>query len=161
MPDRHAATSFGAGRSADGAPTPPVKTPRGQAAPRPEVFSHTETAPAASRSVPTEKQYALLLMMGSGSAWLSAGKRKCEPLLRRGWVEGEWRPPYYQFVRLTPAGFEALARAVAKYGLPEFGSSARYRAEVCSECGRDWRPACRCGSKMWRYEEREVEVAAA
>jgi len=109
-----------------------------------------------SQVTPTEKQYALLLMMGGGSAWLSATKGKCEPLLRRGWVTAEWRPPYYQFVRLTPEGFRALALAVEKYGLPEIGSPGRYRAEVCAECGANWRPKCRCGSGMWRYEEREV-----
>ena len=70
-------------------------------------------------SAPTPNQYRYLLMLGSGSAWMSANKRKVEPLIRREWATGKWEPPYYQFVRITPKGLRALADAVEKYGLPE------------------------------------------
>ncbi len=68
---------------------------------------------------PTEKQYASLRILSSGSAGLSWGRRHTETLLRRGWVTAEWREPFYQWVRITPDGLRALALAVEKYGLPE------------------------------------------
>lgn len=120
------------------------------------------TAPAASKDAsrcPTEKQYRLLRNLGSGSAWLSARPRDCEPLLRRGWVTGERRGRYYQFVRITPEGLCALALAVTKFGLPELAAKVSTHVEVCSECGRDWRPSCRCGSRQYRYEERSFDTA--
>lgn len=109
-------------------------------------------------ATPTVKQYDVLRMLGSGSAWLSARKRQCEPLLRRGWVTGELRGTYYQFVRITPDGLRALALAVEKYGLPDLGPKQTTHVQVCSECGCDWRPKCRCGSSQHRYETREVEA---
>ena len=81
---------------------------------------------------PTQKQYELLQVMGGGSAWLSARKRQCEPLLRRGWVTAEWKPPYYQWVRITPAGLRALALAVEKYGLQDLAPVSTLR--VCAKC---------------------------
>lgn len=85
---------------------------------------------------PTQKQYEILLMLGNGNAWLSATKGRCEPLLRRGWVTADWRPPYYQFVRITPDGLRALAVAVETFGLPELKpSEQRTQVRVCAECG--------------------------
>jgi hypothetical protein len=104
--------------------------------------------------VPTEKQYAILRMLGSGAAGLSFTKRAAEPLLRRGWVDAEWRAPYYQFVRITPDGLRALADAVEKYGLPSLGPNPEREVAVCSDCGRDWRPRCRCGGRHLRYQRR-------
>ena len=115
---------------------------------------------AASTRVPTERQYQLLLSIGSGAAALSRTKRDTEPLLRHGWVTADWRPPYYQFVRITAAGLHALARAVERFGLPSM-EVGHYHEKVCSECGRKWKPKCRCGSSSYRYEAREVERAAA
>lgn len=96
--------------------------------------------------VPTEKQYGILRMLGSGSAGLSFGKRTAEPLLRRGWVTADWRPPYYQFVRITPDGLRALAMAVEKFGLPDLGPKPETQVRVCADCG----------SGRHRYETREV-----
>lgn len=103
---------------------------------------------------PTLKQYDVLRILGSGSAGLSFNKRTCEPLLRRGWVTARWDPPYYQFVRITPDGLRALALGVERFGLPSLKPETR--AKVCSDCGRDWRPRCRCGSRTYRFETREV-----
>jgi hypothetical protein len=107
-------------------------------------------------SVPTEKQYGILRVLGSGSAGLSFKKRTTEPLLRRGWVTADWRPPYYQFVRITPDGLRALALAVEKFGLPDLGPHPMTEAKVCVECDRDWFPACSCGSRRYRFIAREV-----
>jgi hypothetical protein len=98
---------------------------------------------------PTERQYKLLLAIGSGSAWLSATKRECGPLLRHGWVTAEWRPPYYQFVRITPEGLRALAAAVERYDLPDlFAGDQKPTTQV--------RVCAKCGSERYRYETREV-----
>jgi hypothetical protein len=72
------------------------------------------------RRIPTEKQYRRLLMLGSGAAWMSASKRDCQPLLRRGWVTADFDGRLYQWVRITPSGLRALADAVEAYGLPQF-----------------------------------------
>ena len=88
-----------------------------------------------SGRVPTEKQYRTLVALGDGSAGLSRGKRDTDPLLRRGWVTAEWRPPYYQWVRITPEGLRALATAVERYGLPEMGPKPKTTRRVCSDCG--------------------------
>lgn len=109
---------------------------------------------------PTERQFKMLLALGSGSAGLSRTKRDTDPLLRRGWVTADWKPPYYQWVRITAAGLHALALAVERYGLPEMVGGS-YHAHVCVECGRDWQPRCKCGSRQSRYESREVERDAA
>ncbi len=111
-------------------------------------------SPGKSR-VPTQKQFGLLLRIGSGNAWLSAGKRDTEALLRRGWVTAEWKPPYYQWVRITADGLRALGDGVDKYGLPEMTHGHRTQ-KVCVECEREWRPKCRCGSRMFRYQTEEV-----
>ncbi len=66
-------------------------------------------------------QYQRLLPLGSASAGLSWTRRNAEPFLRHGWVTAEWRPPYYQWVRITPDGLRALADGVERYGLPELG----------------------------------------
>ena len=97
--------------------------------------SFDRTTPLRDRE-PTRGQYETLLMMGSGSAWLSARKRRCEPLLRRGWVTAEWREPFYQFVRITPDGLRALAVAVETFGLPELKpEETKTTVRVCSDCG--------------------------
>ena len=88
-----------------------------------------------SARVPTEKQYATLRALGSGSAGLSWGKRHAEQFLRRGWVTAEWSPPFYQWVRITPAGIRALAAAVEKYGLPELGPKPQKWERYCGKCG--------------------------
>lgn len=111
--------------------------------------------------VPTEKQYGTLRNLASGAAGLSWGKRHTEPFLRRGWVTAEWRPPYYQWVRITPAGLRALADAVEKFGLPEMGKTAQRERRACAGCERDWRPRCKCGSTTWHYDIEEIEVDAA
>lgn len=85
--------------------------------------------------VPSQKHYATLLALASGAAGLSMGKRDCEPLLKRGWVTAEWRAPYYQWVRITPAGLRALAEAVERVGLPTLGPKPRTRRSVCGDCG--------------------------
>lgn len=105
---------------------------------------------------PTEKQYATLRPLGGGAAGLSRTKRDTEPLLRRGWITADWRPPYYQWVRITPDGLRALALAVEKYGLPDFGPNPTQQVQVCAGCHRDWRPRCRCGERAYTYETREV-----
>lgn len=97
---------------------------------------------------PTEKQYGILRMLGSGSAGLSFRKRETEALLRHGWVTADWRPPYYQFVRIAPDGLRALALAVERFGLPDLGSKPMTSRRVCSDCG----------SGRWHVED--IEVAA-
>lgn len=101
---------------------------------------------------PTEKQYDKLRLLASGAAGLSFPKRETEALLRRGWVTAHWRPPYYQWVRITVDGLKALARAVEKYGLPEL--EPHYRTRVCVDCGHAWKPRCRCGGRTYLYETR-------
>ena len=103
---------------------------------------------------PTEKQHNLLLRLGGGNAWLSARKRECEPLLRREWVTATFDGAYYQWVRITPKGLAALALSVQKFGLPDL--APRREQRVCSECGNDWNPRCKCGSRAYRFVEREV-----
>jgi hypothetical protein len=85
--------------------------------------------------VPTERQYERLLNLGSGAAGLSCNKRDTEPLLRHGWVTAEWRPPFYQWVRITPDGLRALAEAVERYGLPDLGPNPTVPRRVCADCG--------------------------
>lgn len=92
--------------------------------------------------VPTEKQYQTLRVLGSGSAGLAWRKRETEPLLRRGWVTAELREPFYNWVRITPDGLQALADAVAKYGLPDLALKPQPR-RVCTNCG----------SSAYRYVE--------
>lgn len=113
---------------------------------------------AALKRVPTERQYGLLLLLGSGSVLLSGTKGKVGPLLRNGWVTTSGNG--YSCARITADGLRALAAAVEKYGLPEMTKGNATR-QVCSECEREWRPSCRCGSRLWRYDVREVDLAAA
>lgn len=109
--------------------------------------------------VPTEKQYGTLLALASGTAGLSFKKRQTEPMLRRGWVTADWRPPYYQWVRITPDGLRALAAAVERYGLPDIkGGATRHR--VCADCGSEKRVCGSCGGRHFRDEFRPVERAA-
>jgi hypothetical protein len=95
---------------------------------------------------PTEKQYGLLLMLGSGNAWITASEngRDYKSLQRHGWVDG------FPMVRITPDGLQALAVAVETYGLPDLGPKLKMRQRVCSKCG----------GRSWRYEITEVEVPA-
>jgi hypothetical protein len=104
-----------------------------------------------SGRVPTEKQYGMLLTLGSGSAGLSWRRRDTEQLLRRGWVTAELRDRYYQWVRITPAGLYALAAAVERYGLPEISPKPVTARRVCADCG----------SVAYRYEQVEVGHAPA
>lgn len=70
--------------------------------------------------VPTEKQYELLRILGSGSMVLAPGRRDWGPLLRRGWVSMEAEDDgkgYLPPLRITAAGLHALADAVERYGL--------------------------------------------
>jgi hypothetical protein len=102
---------------------------------------------------PTESQHKVLLMLGSGNVLLTGKKRTVEPLVRRGWVTADHG---YAWVRITSEGLHALARGVERYGLPEMkGGTVANR--VCAECGRAWRPKCKCGCSSWRHEVREVE----
>lgn len=112
-----------------------------------------------SERVPTEKQYEFLLVLGGGAAGLSIGKRKAEQFLRRGWVTAKWDPPVYQWVRITADGLRALARGVEKYGLPSLKPETMVK--VCGDCERDWRPACHCGCRSYRYETRAVSESHA
>lgn len=73
---------------------------------------------------PTEKQYAKLRVLASGSAGLSWLRRDVNPLLFHGWVTAELHDTFYQWVRITPDGLRALALAVERYGLPEMASTA-------------------------------------
>ena len=90
---------------------------------------------SSSRRIPTENQYRMLRGLHASSAGLSWGKRATEQLLRRGWVTAEWHEPYYQWVRITPAGLHALAQAVEKYGLPDLGPHPKRHQHYCSKCG--------------------------
>lgn len=112
---------------------------------------------AAKGRIPTERQYRILLCLGSGSALITGTKGSVGPLVRHGWVTADHG---YAWARITADGLRALARAVEKFGLPEMKGGG-YHAKVCSECGADWRPKCRCGSQSMRYEHREVEREAA
>lgn len=109
---------------------------------------------------PTERQYRHLLNLGSGAAGISRTRRDIDPLLKRGWVTADWRPPYYQWVRITAEGLRALALGVERYGLPELTRGHNY-VQVCADCEREWRPKCRCGSDRYRYDDREVVRDAA
>ena len=68
--------------------------------------------------VPTDKQYTLLLKLGSGAALVAGRPRDVEPLIRRNWVYATLHGGYYELVRITPDGLRALAAAVERYGLP-------------------------------------------
>lgn len=100
---------------------------------------------------PTEKQFEILLSLASGGAGLSRTKRDTDPLLRWGWVAAEWKPPYYQWVRITPDGLRALAVAVERYGLPDLGLKPTTTRRVCSDCG----------SSRYRQETIPAEEAIA
>ena len=59
--------------------------------------------------VPTAKQYALLLKLGSGAALVAGRERDVEPLIRRGWAHAQaHNEGYYELVRITPDGLRAL-----------------------------------------------------
>jgi len=94
--------------------------------------------PSPSSRLPTEKQYAYLRSLGSGSAIIVGQKRQTEMYLRRGWVTAEWRDEKqypYAWIRITPDGLRALAAAVEKYGLPELGPKPQTERRVCADCG--------------------------
>lgn len=100
---------------------------------------------------PTEKQYRLLQPLGSGSAGLSRRKSDTDPLIRHGWVTAEWKPPFYQWVRITPDGLRALALAVEKFGLPDLSPKDPVRRRVCADCG----------SGSYRFEDVPAERVMA
>ena len=106
----------------------------------------------------TEARYHTLLALASGAAGLSFKKRETEVLLRRGWVTAEWKPPYYQWVRITPDGLRALAEGVEHYGLPDL--KPERTALVCADCGGEQRACAACGSRSYRYLAKPVEHAA-
>ena len=108
---------------------------------------------------PTENQYRRLLGLGSGSAGLSCGKRDTEQFLRRDWVTAEWRPPYYQWVRITAEGLRALAEGVERYGLPELGPRVTTK-RVCSKCKSTKRGCAKCGCRSYHWETVPVEVSS-
>mgnify|MGYP002779717143 CR=1 FL=1 len=92
---------------------------------------------ASANDTPTERQYRLLLALGSGAALVSASERAVGPLARRGWVSGEHREGEdypWAWVRITPDGLRALARAVERHGLPEISA---WRSAECPECRGD------------------------
>lgn len=102
-------------------------------------------------ATPTEKQYGLLKVLGGGAALVVGTRRQVEPLHRRGWVAGEAPTAskrYWTFVRITPDGLRALARAVEKYGLPDLGPKATTQRIVCAKCG---------GTRH-HYEHVEIDV---
>lgn len=105
---------------------------------------------------PTEKQYRTLLALGSGDVLLTGCKREIDAMLRRGWVTAD----SYSWVRITAVGLHALAEAVAVYGLPEFNSGVQRRI-VCGDCGSDRRVCRSCGSRLTRYEYRDIERPVA
>ena len=83
---------------------------------------------ASVNDTPTERQYRLLMALGSGGALVSASERAAGPLARRGWVSGERHEGEdypWAWVRITPDGLRALARAVGRYGLPEIEAEER------------------------------------
>lgn len=104
-----------------------------------------------SSRVPTDKQYRILLNLGSSAAMITANRRTVEPLLRRDWVTATEREGYYAWIRITPTGLRALADAVERYGLPEIGPRPQTERRVCA----------RCGSEQYRFEVVDVmEVQA-
>jgi hypothetical protein len=107
----------------------------------------------------TEARYYTLLNLASGSAGLSFKKRETEVLLRRGWVTAEWKPPYYQWVRITPEGLRAVAEGVERYGLPVL--KPQRSALVCADCGSEKRACAACGCRQYRYEAKPVERLVA
>lgn len=74
---------------------------------------------------PSERQYQRMLYLGSGGALVVGKRRAIGPLRRRGWVTAEDHGDHYAWVRITPDGLRALARAVEKYGLPILGDGDR------------------------------------
>jgi len=84
---------------------------------------------------PTPKQHNSLRILAGGGAGLSWTKRDTDSLLRHGWVTATWDKPYYQLVRITPAGLRALAIAVETHGLPDLGPAPIVRRRVCTDCG--------------------------
>ena len=99
----------------------------------------SETSNTPKSRIPTEKQYAYLRGLGSGSALIVGQKRETEMYLRRGWVTAELREDEKQYpyvwIRITPDGLRALALAVEKYGLPELGPRPQTERRVCADCG--------------------------
>lgn len=112
---------------------------------------------AASGRIPTEKQYGILRMLGSGSALLTGTRRDVEPMVRHGWVTSDHG---YSWVRITPAGLYALGRGAEKYGWPEMQTGSRYEP-FCSSCGKPWHPKCSCGSSHYVQRAKEYERATA
>lgn len=82
---------------------------------------------ASVHDTPTERQYGVLRALGSGGALVVGTRRDVDPLARRGWVTGERVESDYPWawVRITPDGLRALARAVERYGLPELPDGAQ------------------------------------
>ena len=81
---------------------------------------HVRYVERRSAVTPTENQYRLLRILGSGNALICGTRRETEPLIRRGWVTFRTFDTHgYKWVRITPDGLRALALAVERYGLPE------------------------------------------
>lgn len=110
-----------------------------------------------SNRVPTQRQFEILMRLGSGSALLTGRKREVAPMVKHGWVTAD---AGYAWVRITSGGLHALARGVEKYGLPEMKGGHR-SVKVCGDCEREWNPRCKCGSRHYRIVSEEVERVAA
>lgn len=86
---------------------------------------------------PNEKQYAYLRALNVG-AIICGSKRETEMYLRRGWVTAEFREDEkhypYVWIRITPEGLRALARAVEMYGLPPIGPRPKKWEHFCGKC---------------------------
>lgn len=65
-----------------------------------------------------------LLVLGNGSMIVSGRSRRCDALIRRGWIAPENPSVPNNAFRITPAGLRALADAVELYGLPSFKGAA-------------------------------------
>lgn len=113
------------------------------------MLSRTSTA-TPSAATPGRRQFRILLSLASGAAGLSRRRVDIDPLLARHWVTADWRPPYYQMVRITPEGLRAAAAGVERYGLPDLQGAAVTR-RVCADCG----------SERIRYFTEGVDHAAA
>lgn len=104
-----------------------------------------------SGRTPTRNQHDFLIVLASGNAGLSVSRRVVDPFLKHGWVTAEWVAPFYQWVRITPAGLRAVARSVEKFGLPDLGAKPITKRRVCTDCG----------GTRFRIEHVEVEEAVA
>lgn len=73
---------------------------------------------------PTVKQFELLKVLGRGGVAVAPKRAEWMPLLRHGWVEryGEGPTPRGGFLpplRITAAGYRALAVGLERHGWPD------------------------------------------